>query len=395
MIQKSKLINYLISAVIFIILQLTLLNCSVDNNNNNDNDISPIKTDITFESLNQLLNDAIPGMIDNAVIPGLQIAVIKNNQILWNSSFGLKNNDTQTRINDQTIFQACSLSKPIFAYAVLKLVEEGVLELDRPLLEYVPASYIINEFNHGNPINDRFNRITTRMVLTHSTGFPNWRSNNSIDFIFEPGERFGYSGEGFVYLQKIVEYLLEKTLNEFMTEIVFEPLGMSRSSYVWKEEMEQHITNGHEQSGQVNPIARPTTGNAAGSLLTTAEDFAKFILAITNNIGITEETVNSMLTSQIQAPKVIGGYSSVSETISWGLGIGLQQTEFGKAFWHWGDNHDFKCLTITYPIEKIGLVYFTNSYNGLLIADELIRTAIGGYNPAMDWLGYPYSGPGN
>lgn len=376
---------------IFIILQLTLCNCSTDNNL----DVGPLKTDITFASLNQLLTGSIPGMMDRSSIPGLQMAVIKHNQILWSSSFGLKNNDTQTSVNDQSIFQAASLSKPVFAYAVLKLVEEGILELDKPLIEYVPELYIINEFNQGNQLDDRFKLITTRLVLTHSSGFPNWRSNQSIDFIYEPGERFSYSGEGFVYLQKIVEYISEKTLNELMTETVFEPLGMTSSSFVWKEEMEPHMTNGHEQSGQVNPIVRPAEGNAAASLLTTAEDYAKFLLAIINYRGINAETVKMMLTSQIQVPRFFANNSSMSEYIFWGMGIGLQQTEFGNAFWHWGDNHDFKCFTITYPVEKIGLVYFTNSYSGLLIADELIRAAIGGYNPALGWLGYPFNGSPN
>ena len=139
---------------------------------------------------------------------------------------------------------------------------------------------------------------------------------------------------------------------------------------------------------QVQSIMRPYTANVAGNLLTTAEDYAKFMLAIINRTGLKNEMFSSMLTSQIQTPVRWGDYSSTSEYISWGLGIGIQETEIGNAFWHWGDNNVFKCFMIAYPEENIGLVYFTNSYNGLLIADELIKTTIGGFNPAIEWLDY-------
>jgi len=370
---------------ILLLFSVLLFNCS-DGGITEPETYDPLKINITTESLNEALNHRIPEMIQGSLIPGLQMAVIKNDEMIWNKGFGVKNNSTQEPIDDRSIFQAASLSKTVFAYAVMKLIEEGKLALDRPLIEYVTEAYIMNVFYKGNPLDDRFHQITARMVLTHSTGFPNWRSSDPINFINEPGERFSYSGEGFVYLQKIVEYITGKTMNQFVTESVFESLGMTNSSYVWKDEMEPYITNGHQQFGQVNPVARPGSGNAAGSLLTTAEDYAKFILAIVNSIGIREETVDNILTTQIQAPVAFDNYSAMSETISWGLGIGLQQTDLGKAFWHWGDNDDFKCFTITYPNEKIGLVYFTNSYNGLLIANKLIRLTLGGYYPVFKWM---------
>jgi len=370
------------------IISLLVLNCSEETIVDPQSNTIPLKTNITYESVNEILSSRIPGLIDTLGIPGLQIAVIKGNSVLWNESFGVKNNETQEVVNNQSIFQAASLSKTVLAYAVMKLVEEEELELDEPLINYAPESYIINEFNNGNQLDERFNIITARMVLNHTPGFPNWRNGDSINFIFEPGQRFSYSGEGFVYLQRIVEYISNKTLNEFITETVLEPLGMTKSSYVWKDEMEGHITNGHKSLGQVNPVAKPLSANGAGSLLTTAEDYAKFMLAIVNNVGIQKETVDSMLAIQTNVPKKWENYSAFSDQIFWGLGIGLQQTELGKAFWHWGDNDDFKCFTIAYPKEKIGLVYFTNSYNGLSVANELIKTALGGYYPATEWMDY-------
>lgn len=352
----------------------------------NDNAIIPLKTDITHESLDGELNRRIPELMEIVGIPGLQVAVIKDGDILWENGFGVKSNSTREEVDNQSIFQAASLSKVVFTYAVLKLVENGYLELDRPLSEYTTDEYIIDHFNRGNPLDERIRLITARMVLTHSTGFPNWRDGQPITFINNPGERFSYSGEGFVFLQIVLEHLLAQSLNEMMTELVFDPLGMTRSSYVWKEEMGPHITNGHLAGGQVNSIARPQTGNSAGSLLTTANDYAKFMLALLNHIGIQESTVNQMLSQQIEVPIEFGDESELSDHVFWGLGIGLQFTDQGSAFWHWGDNHDFKCFMVAFPESEIGLVFFTNSYNGLMIAKELLQTAIGGYYPAIDWM---------
>ena len=143
------------------------------------------------------LSSLIPGLMARANVSGLSIALIDDGKIAWIGSFGVKNTKTSDKVDNRTVFQAASLSKVVFAYGVLKLVDQGNLDLDTPLSKYVPE-YVKNDY--------RINAITARLVLTHRTGFPNWRPDGQPLVIhFKPGDRFSYSGEGFVYLQRAIE----------------------------------------------------------------------------------------------------------------------------------------------------------------------------------------------
>src|SRR4030095_1153264 len=133
---------------------------------------------------------------------------IRDGKIIWNHAFGVKNASTREPVDDNTVFEAASLSKPVMAYAALKLVDAGKLDLDKPLAQYLEKPYLEGD--------DRLNLITARRVLTHTTGFPNWRQQGQpLKIVFPPGERFSYSGEGFVYLQKVIERLTGQAFDDF------------------------------------------------------------------------------------------------------------------------------------------------------------------------------------
>jgi len=161
-----------------------------------------------------------------AEIPGLSIALVRDGKTYWAQSFGERDVATKAPVMEDTVFNVGSLSKPVFAYGVLKLVDQGKLGLDVPLTKYLLKPYVEGD--------DRLQQITARFVLSHRTGFPNWRGNDPLKIYFTPGERFSYSGEGMVYLQKVVEQITGKPLNDYMQEAVFAPLGMTSSSYVWR-----------------------------------------------------------------------------------------------------------------------------------------------------------------
>jgi CubicO group peptidase (beta-lactamase class C family) len=154
-------------------------------------------------------------LINSAQIPGLALAVIQKGEIVYTKGYGLLKSDSAAKVTEQTIFDAASLSKPVFGYAVFKLIEAGKLSLDTPLYTYLPYPDIAYD--------ERYKKITARMVLSHTTGFPNWRGGDKLKIQFTPGEKFSYSGEGFVYLQKVVEKITGKSLNEVMQEMVFTP----------------------------------------------------------------------------------------------------------------------------------------------------------------------------
>ena len=322
------------------------------------------------------LEKLITELMDKAVIPGLSISLIKNGKITFVKGFGVKNSEEKNAVDDITVYEACSLSKPVFAYAVMKLFESGRLDLDRPLMSYVSESYIQDNYLR-NPIEDeRFNKITARMVLTHTPGFPNWR-RGKLNINFNPGDRFSYSGEGFVFLQKVVEHITGKTLNEFMIEKVFNPLGMKNSSYIWQEKYEKQFGFGHNFKGSPGGRRKRNTANGAASLYTTAEDYAKYVNAILNEQGLASETIRLIFSTQESVN------SKINEYLYWGLGFGIEKVNENTYPWHWGDNGNYKCFFIADKNKKNAVIYFTNSSNGLSITEDIVKSTLGGIHPVF------------
>jgi len=353
----------------------------------------PLKKSVKREEMASRLEQLIPRLMKEGVVPGLSILVIRDGKVFWQQQFGVKNAETREPVDADTVFEAASLSKPVVAYAVLKLADSGKLDLDTPLVKYLPGAYMESD--------ERLNQITARRVLTHTTGFPNWRRGNQLTINFKPGERFSYSGEGFVYLQKTIEHLMGEPLDAIIKKLVFEPLGMTSSSYVWQGGYESRKAYGHDPFGKVTGRRKPTEANAAASLNTTAQDYAKFVIAVMNGTGLKKETAREMLMPQVKVQEGCTdcinkpGTGQLSSTISWGLGWGLQRTEDGDSFWHWGDsNNDVQAYVVAYPKQKMGVVIFTDSGNGHSIIPEILKEAIGGQQPAIAWLNYePYNSP--
>ena len=327
----------------------------------------------------------LPDLMKNADVPGLSIALIRQGSVVWHRGFGVKDSKTNEPVINNTVFEAASLSKPVFAYAVMKLVDAGKFDLDKPLNQYMPGNYDVG----ADP---RLSQITARRVLSHTTGFPNWRGGDPVlKIFFTPGEKFSYSGEGFVYLSKVIEHITGEKLNDLMKRTVFDPLGMTDSAFIWQASYDTQKSSRHNQMGEPSPQIKPSIANAAASLHTTAADYARFVAAILNGAGLKNETVKQMLTPQIKVDE--GGTNTtarpadkLSPNVSWGLGVGLQTTPEGVSFWHWGDNGDAKAYFVAFQRQKLGVVVFANSANGLSFISELIDNAVGGQQPAIAWI---------
>jgi len=171
------------------------------------------------------------------------------------------------------------------------------------------------------------------------------------------------------------------------------PLGMTSSSYVWRADYDSRTAFGHDGAGQVREKAKPKDASAAASLHTIASDYARFVEAVLNKEGLKQSTLEAMERPQIAVNPECTNCTDrqpkeLSKTLFWGLGVGIQQTRQGKSLWHWGDNGAFKCFFMAYPKQKIGVVLFTNGENGLSIASEVVRDALGGDQPAFDWIKY-------
>src|SRR6185312_6748161 len=299
------------------------------------------------------LQKRVPELLSEATIPGLSLAVIRSGKTYWTHAFGVRDEKTGLPVTEDTIFEAASLSKPVFAYGVLKLVDQGKLDLDVPLSKYMPQPYVEED--------RRIDKITARIVLSHRTGFPNWRgAGNPLKIYFTPGERFSYSGEGFVYLQKVVEAITGKPLNDYMSEAVFRPLGMASSSYVWRPDYDSRTATGHDFSGQPTDKRKPKEANVAYTLHTTAADYARFVEALINRKGLKRATLRELERPQVAVDPECASCTNrapkeLSKNVFWGLGVGIQQTRDGESLWHGGDNGSFKCYMLAYPKQKMGV----------------------------------------
>ncbi|MGK7872624.1 MAG: serine hydrolase domain-containing protein [Xenococcaceae cyanobacterium] len=330
-----------------------------------------LKTNLSAEKIIANLEQQIPALMRKAVIPGLSLAIVRDGKLFWSKGFGVKNRNTKEPTNNNTVFAAASLSKPLFAYAVLKMYERGEIDLDTPLTEYTDKPYIRDS---------RLRLITARMVLCHTTGFPNWSGNAPVWIEATPGKRFGYSGEGYLYLQRVVEQITRQPLSEYIRWNLFAPLGMNSSSYIWEQEYEFLATDSHDHRGNPKPMRRPKEALSAGSLRTTATDFAQFLIAMmepgTNySPQLTQESLDEMLRQHVK----------INQSLDWGLGWALERTPDGDFFWHWGDGGTFKSFTLASRKLRTGIVILTNSQNGLRICKEIVRLSIGGQHPAFDF----------
>lgn len=334
------------------------------------------------------LEKSLPALMKAADIPGLSIALIREGKVVWNRGFGVKNSLTKEPVTEETVFEAASLTKPVVAYAVLKLVDAGKLDLDAPLNKYLPGNYDVVADDA------RINQITARRVLSHTTGFPNWRAprnSKTLPIYFAPGERFSYSGEGFVYLSKAVEQITKIKFEDYVREAVFVPLGMTSSSLSWQERYKTLKTFNHDLLGNPSGQGEGVSANAAGSLQTTTGDYAKFVSAILNGAGLKKETRKLMLTPQSKVDEncrvcVGSAPTKLSAEIGWGLGWGLQMTDEGNSFWHWGDNGNNKAFVVAFEKQKDGIVVLTNGANGLFILKEILEDGLGGKHPAAAWI---------
>src|ERR1035437_3869206 len=256
-----------------------------------------------FSRVIEILEKLTPKLIKKLNVPGVSISIIKNYKLSWSKSFGISDAVQQNKVNNKTIFEACSMSKPVFTFLVLKLADQGKLDLDKPLSEYLPEQFVSD--------NDDYSKlITARMILTHTGGTPNWRKGGEerggpIPIYFKPGTKFNYSGEGIYYLQKVVEQITQEPLETYARRNLFDRLGFESTSFIWTEKLNPQIATGHDTLGNCNKRSNYKHSNASYTLYTTPDEYAKFLIEIIkqNNpdeFSLSKRMTNEMLKHQIR-----------------------------------------------------------------------------------------------
>ena len=338
-----------------------------------------------------------------AEVTGVGIAILNDGKIAYLKTYGVRDKEKNLPLTEDSVMTAASFTKVAFAYMVMQLVAEGILDLDKPVYQYLPKP--LPEYpQYKDLANDpRYKRITARMLLAHTSGFPNWRAfedDRKLKIHFEPGSRYAYSGEGIVLLQLVVEAITKEPLKDLMQTRVFKPLGMTRTSMVWEERFNSDYANGYDEYGRSLGPEQRKTADAAGSMQTTPRDFARFMLAVMQGRGLRKETRELMLSPQIQIfskhqfPTLASETTDINKTIrlSYGLGWGLYWTPYGKAFFKEGHDEGWRNYTVGFDKERTGIVIMTNSSNGEGIFKELLETLLKDTFTPIEWEGYtPYS----
>lgn len=382
-----------------ILLCLALNSCSTTYSQNISRlDKTTISKDSLAVKINQLMNDAN--------VHGMAVSLFNDNQVIYQNTFGYANYENKTLLNDSTNIYGASFSKAVFAVLVMKIVEEKIIDLDTPLESYLPKK--IYEYKPLTRWHDNFSdlkrdslyhKITARMCLNHTTGFPNWRwieLDHKLKVKFEPGSQYSYSGEGMVYLQIILEKILGKGLEEFAQEKIFMPLKMKNSSYQWNKSFNENFAYGHTSSGKLHHKDTDNEPRGASTLETTSKDYTLFLEAVLENKLITQNSWDEIFKPQIrikstrQFGPLAQKKSSLNDNIklSYGLGWGILQTPYGIGVFKEGHGDGFQHYSILFPKTGKGIMIMTNSDNGESIFKELLEVT---YTP-WEWENYiPYN----
>lgn len=326
-----------------------------------------------WKSLIGYLEKEIPSLLQRATTtPGVSMALVSDAKLLWTKGFGVKERTTNAPVNSDTVFEFASVSKTVFAYVVMKAYEKGILDLDTPLTHYTSERYLV-----GDP---RLDLITPRMVLSHTTGFQNWRSKSEpLKIQFTPGARWQYSGEGYSYLQSVLTRLTghidskdcqtyldglrvcATDFDAYMKMNLLVPFGMASSGYLYRDGMARP----HDEKGQLITNRKSTPVDAArygsaGNLHSTVTDYAKFLIEIIDpkppdGFRLSGPSLREMLRSQVK----------ITDTVSWGLGWAIEQHPgVEDIISHSGDNPGFKTMTGASVSRRSAFIIVTNGDRG-------------------------------
>lgn len=345
------------------------------------------------------LTTRLAHIVDSAKVAGLQVAIINNNKTVWTGNFGYRNIEKQLRIDDETVMYAASLTKPVCAYLFLRLVEKGVFSLDKPIRHYLKKP--IGQYPKWKDLGDdtvAFNQITARMLLSHSSGMPVLRYlyQDKVNLIAKPGEKFYYSNEGINLLGFMIEEYTGKRLEQLTKEEIFMPLGMHHTNMIWDPAFEKNFSIAYYKDGKIYGSERRVESRAAGSMTTTASDYARFVENLMLKKGLPRQLYAQMLSPQFSV-KSKRGFGPLKDSLTvdndqihlaWGLGTGLFQSKMGKAFFHTGHGEANQNYFVAFPTKGIAVVLLSNSENFERVSNLILSACINDYYSPLRWLGH-------
>ena len=305
-----------------------------------------------------LKNEPVLTWMKSENVPTVGVCMIENAKIRQVKMFGNIEYHSPAPLN--TLFNLASLTKPLISTTTLKLVGAGQWQLDEPLCHY---------WTDPDVANDTFNKkLTTRHVLSHQSGLPNWRGhepNGKLSFAFEPGTQWKYSGEGFEYLRKALENKFHVPIEKLVDSILFTPLGMKDTRFYWDSNMDTtRYAERYSADGTLYEKEKWYSANASNLVLSTIEDYGKFGVAILKGEYLSGEIQAEMIKTQARP--------TGSRVFGLGWNVIRNLTKGGYALTHTGRNRGQNTVIILLPQAQKGIIVFTNGENGDKVYERII-----------------------
>jgi CubicO group peptidase (beta-lactamase class C family) len=346
----------------------------------------------------QQVDGTVNRLIVAAHVTGAGIALFHDGNIVYLKAYGLRDTGKELPLTPDSVMTSASLSKAAFGTVVMQFVQAGILNLEKPIYQYLPKPLPDYPRYADLQGDERYEKITLRMLLSHTAGFANWRAfepDHKLKIHFEPGTRYAYSGEGIDLAQLVVETIAAKSDSVLMNERLFTPLQMERTSMVWEPRFESDFANGYDEYGRSLGPQRRSKPDAAGSMQTTLNDYANFLSAVMRRKILSPQTTSEMFTTQIkihslrQFPTLAAETSNANDAIqlSYGIGWGLYSTSHHRAFFKEGHDEGARHLALCFD-NGTGILIMTNSSNGEGIFKPLIDALLGDTKFPFEWEGY-------
>ncbi len=346
------------------------------------------------------IDAAVARLMRAARVPGVGVAIFVDGKLTFIKAYGFRDTEKHLPLTPDSVMTAASLTKATFATMVMQLVKEHLIDLDKPVYLYLPKPLPQYRAYTDLAADPRYKLITMRMLLSHTSGFPNWRrftDDKKLSINFAPGSRFAYSGEGIALAQLVVETVTNESTNNLMNGRIFRPLGMARTSLVWEERFETDYANGYDEQGKSLGPERRRQADAAGSMQTTLRDYARFAGAVLDGELADPVMRKEMLSPQIQIlskhefPSLSLETTTENQAIhlSYGLGWGLYSSPYGEAFFKEGhDDLGWRHYVVCFDKPKSGILIMTNSNNGEDIYSGLLENLLRDTFTPLDWEGF-------
>ena len=349
----------------------------------------------TVKSLSDvvIIDSTARALMQREHVQGLTLAVIDRGQIIHVAAYGIRN-AARDPLTTQTIMYGASLTKTAFTYLVMQLVDEGRLDLDASIADLLPRALPGYDDYHELAGDPRWKALTLRILLTHTSGFANFRSledDGKLRFHHDPGARYGYSGEGFYLAQLVLEEALGLDVGREMQTRVFDRFGMPRTSMHWRPEFRVNLADGFRIEGTPEPHDERSNVSAAGSMDTDIDDQARLWAGVVRGDGLSRASRAEMMRPQVaitsahQFPTLAPGTNRANASIGLAAGLGLVTFQDPSgAMWFKGGHNDWTGnLVVCLESRKRCLVLLSNDVRAERIYPDLTRAILG--QTTMPW----------